>query len=827
MLRNYILVAIRGYIRNKTVTTVNVIGLCVAMTATLIIFQYAIYHFNFDKTDLKSWQEIYRLGYDWQWMDDWGITSTKIPGAYGDVIQRLPMDFPEVEETTWFMKGVEREGLFDESVNDIWIYPSGFGKDPLKTTSFISADSNYFRVFDFKVKSNNKQTILSEPNSVVLSSRMAQNLFASDEVIGKLLFLKDRSPRKITGVYYPSAQNTLNFDVILSVSERMTQVEWGYETFLRVSKNANRDLLFRKINDKYLDYYASDIEEYNSRNPQVSVIYHRMDEVHFDWYGHMEVLGNITYRREVFLVLMAIGLVISAIAMVNYLNLTNAQLISRVREMGIRKVIGASGRHLYVQHMMETILTLGLSFVLALTATQFVQPLLENMGLDVNMSYLLSEPTFYLLMLTSIVGISAVIAYVKSILFTRIAISNSLKGDISNKKMTNHSIQNLLIGFQMICTVGLTIGMVIVNDQIGCLLEYDLGYSSENVLVIDAPENSFDKIKVKPFLNSLNELSSVESVSASLSYPGERGMQFAGVHYQVGKDFFEPLDGNGPVEANFTNFFDIDLLAGRTFRSDYSPDNTSILLSEEAVRQLGFRSVEEALNSRVGRHFWWEEDSSQHKEFKVIGVFKDYYTSPLNEMKGPGLALTLPADHQSFPFRYFYVKFRENEFRTAVLQVKEEFDQHFANTPFDFFIHGEAIRSGYARDELIRSILFLFGSISVAISFMGIFALLSMVLIRRTKEIGIRKILGANFKSLFGLFAKKYFKLVGLTGLLVIPMTWIFADEWLNNYMVRVELNWFTFTWPLIVLLIMLTVLLFLVIRNITCINPIKSLRYE
>ncbi len=829
MIRNYLLVALRNFRRNKLISLINVFGLAVAMTATLVILQFVSFHLDFDRTVLSDWENIHRLGYDWHWNDSKGQQHLEIPGAWDDIITRLPADFPEIETSTWFMRGLYHEGKFDESVDRVWIYPDeNFGRDPIKVKNFISADSNYFKVFDYPMQGQ-RHLALSQPNSAVLSLALADELFPSGNAIGQMIYLDGKRPIQITGTYDPSTQSTLNYDLILSVHKRFLWPVWGYEAFFKTVAGVNRQAVYKKIASKFSEYHATTLKQFSNLSPEVYPIFQRLDDLHFDRYANIERLENVTYSRSVFYVLLAIGLVISGIALANYFNLTNAQLISRIQEVGVRKAIGATDRSLFLQGLLESLIMMIIAFVFAITLSQLTQPYLVGMGIDMGPNYLYNLWWFFPLVAMTMLTTAALTAIVKTLLISRVTIISIFRGTVGAQRLSSPIFQKILLGTQFTCTVALIIAIVIVHNQVGFIMDHDKGYNASQTIVIDAPQDNLSPNKIRPFMNALRRLPAVESVCGSWSYPGENHtVQNMGMHYREGKKGSYGLDGNGPVSASFIDHFQVEVVAGRNFRQNYPPDQEAILLSEHAVQRLEFKSNEEALNATVYRHFEFDADTAEHNKFRVIGIFKDYYVFPLHEIKeNRGMAMTLADELQPVPYRYFHIKVKTDNFRGLVANVKQEYNAHFVNSPFDFFLLGESQREDYAKDELLRSILLLFTTLAIILSFLGLFALLSLLMLSKTKEIGIRKIMGASIVNLFPLYARSYVLLVIGTSLIAIPAIWWLATQWLNGYAVRIELSWTTFALPVIALVAMILALLFAQIYRVTRANPSQSLRYE
>ncbi len=829
MIRNYLLVALRNFRRNKFISFINVFGLAVAMTATLLILQYVSFHLNFDRS-LNGWNQIYRLGNEWSWTDSKGRQITRGPAEFGQGVVRLEQDFPEIESATWFKK-VRFKGNDYDAPGHLWIHPTNDSESTgIKVKDFISADSNFFKILSFPIEGSESNKALREPNQAVISNRLAKKLFGTEAAAGRQVFIDGKTALHVTAVYFPRVQSTLQYDLILSIPRRL--LDWRkdgtYSCLFKTRPGTNIDVLHRQVDGQYQEYHADLLQTFSEVQAESHPTFQRLDDVHFDRYGNRENFQGVTYPKSIFYGLLVAGLIISSIAFANYFNLATAQLATRVREIGIRKVIGASRKGLLLQYWFESLLIMTFAFCVALTISQFIQPHLSSLGLEVQDGYLLSQWWFPPLILMTLLISSMVIATFKMVLLGNLPISHIFRGKIGIGKLGGRNYQKVFLGIQMMCTVGLIVGAVIVHRQVSYVINLDKGYSTENTIVIEAPNDALRSESVTAFFNDLNQLAGTESVTGSWSFPGQHGQQEGGFAYREGSQQFYGLNTNGPVHDNFAEFFDLQMVAGRNFREHYSPDTANILISEHALLRLEFNSPEEALNARLFQYQGAEQDTALHNSYRIIGVFKDYFMNPLHLIQEKrGIFLTVASTSSNSPYRYFFVRHNAQNPVAFITDVKSVFEAHFRQAPFDFFALDETMNANYLKDMTLRSVLVIFSSVAVILSFLGLFAILSQILIQRTKEIGIRKIMGAGLGSLFPLYSGTYIKIALINAAVAIPLIHWLATEWLNGYAVRIELSWTTFAVPVLGLAILMLALLFAQIHRVTRANPVDSLRYE
>ncbi len=826
MIRNYLLVALRLIRRTPGISAINIGGLAIGMAATLIIVQYVAFHLGFDHFYNDS-RNIYRLGTEFHWSDSKGDQVLELPNSWEQVAWQIAKDFPEIIHSCYFQGQVELGGQWADD-KTLWLSASpGVGQDMIKIDEFITTDSAYFQLFNFEVRGSSTGPWLAKPDEVIISKSLARNLFGHDSPVGKLLYINGEHTRKIVGVYHPPANTTLRYPVIFARGD--SEADWYHMVFFKVQPGTDIESLRAKLATRYPDYYPSTYRQLSSTQAHLAPIFQPIVDIHFDRYSNQEWLMSVTYPKYVFYVLLAVGFIISAIALANYFNLTAAQLIARIREVGVRKVMGATAGRMLWQFLIESMLVMMGAFLLALTLGQLTFPYLTEMGLDYNGTYLLTRWWFVPLILVVMIFTSSVTALFKYLLLRGISVTSIFKGTLSSSKLDKRTLQNVFMTIQFVCTAGLIIGMIVIHDQVNLLLDQDLGYTAEQTMVINAPTQKEEANRMKAFFNMLKAHPMVNDVTASLYYPSQSNGQALGMFYRPSKLTPYGLSGSGLVEPNFTDFYDIEIVAGRSFRENYPPDTNAVLLSEHALRRLEFEDYEDALNAVVMRHHdFGEPDTTKHIEFRVIGIFKDYYIEPLHRIQETrGLALFLNRSDFESPVSYYSVKMAGSDIAGVTASIGSAFNEFFPKTPFNSFILDEAIGAQYARDQLFRKILTILTGIAIIISALGLFALTSILLIRKTREIGIRKVLGASMMSIFRLFAKSYTLLVAVAGVTAMPLTWYVLTEWLNGYAVRITLSWPLFVLPVVGLGGLIMGLLFFQVDRVSKANPCESLRYE
>ena len=824
MLRNYLIVALRVLKRNPFLSAINIGGLAIAMAASLIILQYVVYQFSYDR-HIPDHENIYRLGFTWQWTDSKGTQEIHVPYVFHEAINKMEKDFPEVERCTWALESPEIGEKIRTEYNKLWITTQpGEQNEPIKTDNFITADSNYFKVFRYDGVPENA---LKDPDQVVLSGRMAAKLFNSRDVVDEIVYLNGKYAKKITGVYNPPSNTSLKYDVIFSSNHKLIDTN-TYSYFFKTREGTDKNSFISNLTEMYPKYHASKLKQFSNVEAFILPVVQPLSDMHFNEFANFEWLKTVTYPSFIFWVLILIAILISTIAMANYFNLTGAQLISRSKEIGMRKVMGAGQSKVLLQYWAESVIVMILAFLIAVTISQVAFPYLNDIGLDYENHYLFKQWWFVPLVIITILITSWITVLTQHYIVNRVSVSRVFTGNI-NMNSESRSFQRVLLGMQFVCTTGLIIGITVVHQQINHILDQDLGFKSENVIAMDAPKSPGDLNNVEYFLDEIKRIPEVKNVTASNSYPGTMNLTDQYIFYRSSKQRSYGLLTSGPVAPNFIDFYDIEIIAGRNFKKNNPADTNALLISEHSAHRLEFEANEEAINSWV--HYSLSShanDTSKHKEARIIGIFKDYYVNPLHKIEEKkGLTLMLNPDQSRVPHQYFFVKVSVGNTKAVIDDIREKYVSSFSRSAFDYFFIDDKLNANYAKDELLRQVIMIFTLIAIILSCLGLFALTSLLLIRKTKEIGIRKVLGASIKDIFQLFVRGYAGLILVATLVAIPLTWYVAREWLNGYAVRIDLSWEVFVLPVLFLAGLILTLLFLQVQKVSRINPAKSLRDE
>ena len=797
MLRNYFLIAWRNFKRHKGFSFINLLGLSIGMAACLLILQYVTFQTSFDDFHAHA-PRLYRV-----------VLGKDVPGRWvtpQGLSPLLKQEFPQVEQVSRMESdgGVVAAGqaVFTED-KMYWVEPA------------------FLTMFSFPLRKGNPATALSQPNTAVISPDIARKYFGDADPVGKVLSLNGEVSFQVTGVLEPiPAYSHLQFDFLLSfvtLQRKDHEQNWdsrGIPTYVLLREGADPRTLAQALPGA-VKRRTAETKEYGSFWLQP------MQDIHLS----TEIKEGNGVDPVMLYFLLLLALFILVIAWINYINLSTARATERAREVGVRKAMGANRSQLLRQFMLESVLLNALAILLAFTLVQFSLPAFRQLtGLQLSLT-LWQAPLFW----AGLAGL-LVLGTVLSGLYPALIMSAFhpvavLKGSGTGSGWRrNIGLRQALVVFQFTACIGLVIGTAAVFLQTEYMRNQDLGIRIEQTLVLQGPPMAGDSAtranRWQLFKGAMQKESTVRGITGSDALPS-RG--FGGYSYtsvvgappadQTKLDTYAMMR----VEDNFFGTFGLRLLAGRTFSNHSATDRETVILNEEAARRLGFTDPKRA----VGRQI----DLDQKRT--IIGVIKNYHHAGLQSDYVPTLFLSDPT-----PSGYFSLKIATgNEPARQIAQtlaaVEKQWKQIYPGNPFSYFFLDESFDAQYRADQQLGRTVALFAFLTILVACLGLFGLASFTTAQRTKEIGIRKILGASLSSILLLLSKDYVKLVLLANLLALPLAYWSINKWLENYTFDFHVSPWLFILPAAGMLGV--ALLTVSYRTLKAArqNPVKSLRYE
>jgi putative ABC transport system permease protein len=806
MLRNILLVTWRNLRRNKVVTFINIAGLAAGIAAFIIISAYVRFEKSYDHM-LGETGNIYRVESRFykgdHLTDDWA-TSTN---GYATAMKK---DLPEIMAATRINWN-----------NSERVVKSGDMK--YREMHVCFADSNFFHFFSYPLLKGNPATVLSEVNTVVISQSTAKKYFGDQDPVGKFLditTLGDSYRCMVKGVFQDNPPNsTMRFNILVSwttmppVLRDFWYIHESY-TFVKLAPGINPASVENKFPALAEKYKTGE----SLRELKWAIQLVPLADIHLKPAKQYEIEAKGNDRAVTFLSVMAY--IILLIACINYINLSTARAIDRAREVGIRKVSGARGSQLVFQFLAESLIinliALAGAVLLVWLARYSLPPFLNT---EASGNLLFDQSLYIRLVLIFVAAVlltgiypATVLAGVKPITVLKGRYSFSKRGVFLRKGM---------VAFQFTASLLLMAGTFAVYRQIVYMNRENTGAAISQTLVMKTPVKTDSyRDKLNRFSTSLQVIPGVKMVTGSGSVPGkEVGKFLANRRFGAPKSeerTYEMLR----VDFDFIKAYELSVVAGREFDRTRPADSTGIILNEAAVQQLGFASAEKA----VGQKVWLETLDKRPNE--VIGVIKNYHQQSLQKNYTPVILFMDPALGW-IPADFYSVKIASGQEYNVAASVKKVWDRTFPESSFDFFFLDEFYDRQYRQDIQFGRIFLLFSSLAILIACMGLFGLTAYSTARRTKEIGVRKVLGASVSNILSLLTWDITRLIIGCSLLAIPLAYLFITQWLNNYAFRVSLTWWQFILPVLALVIIaITTISYLTFKAALA-NPALTLRDE
>jgi putative ABC transport system permease protein len=792
MLKNYFKIAFRNLWRHRVFSFINIMGLTVGMTACLLIFLYVRFEMSYDKFHPRA-DRIYRVVADLKTPTE----TINTGGPAWAVGPHLMLDFSEIEAFT----RVNYDNLL-------------IRKDDIKYTEegAIAADADFFKIFNFKLLKGDARTALTQPFSLVLSETAAKKYFGKADPMGETVLISgDGHPATITGVMQDMPENTqVKSEVVLSMST-ITQFyakdindQWsnyGPFTFVLLKPGTNA-LAFQKKLPAFLDKWNG--TEMRKIQMFPTLLLEPLKDIYLKSTRGF-ILGNI---KNVY-IFSVIALFILVIACINFINLTTARASERAKEVGIRKVAGAVRSQLARQFIGESVIICFIAFILTLGLSALLLPSFNHLaGKTISTGIFQNGSLLLLLLATGIlIGLLAgiypafVLSSFKPIMVLKGRFATGAKGSILRKS---------LVITQFAISTALIIGTIIVYTQMRYMRNRDLGFNKEQVLVVETDGDPNTQL----LQQTVSRLPDIKTTSLSGSVPGSR---HPGAYSEV-----ENIKGDLQI-ANFDLYFvdfdyiplyDIKVVAGRPFDRAYKTDsNKAMILNEAAVKMLGYHSPHQAIGKRFKQ--WGREG-------QIIGVIKDFN---YHSLQAPIKPLTMRMEWDRFGL--LSVKVNPTNIQSTITAIEKQFKTVIPNRPFTYYFMDEFFDRQYRSEERFGRLFLNFAILAIFISCLGLLGLASYSTMQRTREIGIRKVMGASVSNIINLLSKEFLKLVIISFFIAAPVAWYFMNKWLLDFAYRTSISWWVFAaaGTLAVLIALLTIS-FQAFKAAVA-NPVKSLRTE
>ncbi len=819
MLKNYIKTAFRSLIKQRVYSGINILGLAVSITACLLIMLYVKHELSYDRF-FSDADRIYKMVLERKYPNHVTHYSV-IPHSFAKAVQQ---DFPEVESTLHLF-GPNKNAVITYKVSDTEI-------KSFDDNFFLEADSTFFNFFDLTLVKGDKKTALALANQAIISEKMAKKFFGNEDPLGKILG-GDDGEIKITGVFKNLPDNThLKSDFISSLAGPQYQKfinEENYtgfdsHTYIKLKPGADPKALEAKF-PKMVDTYAAariehDLgkswEDYKKAGNGYVYTLQPLTSIHLDPTNLESTITPSGNQKYVY-ILSFIALLIVVIACINFMNLATARSAERAREVGVRKVMGSFRSQLILQFLTEAVLLSLIATIIAMVGVYLLLPSFNDLA-EKQLQFILSADVLF-----GLIGFALLVGILAG-LYPAFTLSSYspvvvMKGNFSGSSKGSW-LRNGLVIFQFMISIVLIVGTIVVGQQMSFMQNKNLGFDKEQVLVVKRAF-SLDK-KFETFIEEIRRMSEVQSVAATSSMVGNRDDVF-GQQFQA-EGSSEILTVKSMIlDDDFAQAIGFELKEGLFFAKE-SNDSLNVLLNETAVKTMG-------LADPVGRKLFQNDQnndgSTTTRVFNIVGIVKDFHFQSLRDEITPLVIYCRERFGKNFVCQYVAIRLKPNNFQEAISKIENKWKELVPSQPFKYEFLDDNLNHGYAEEQRSGKMFAVFSSLAIIIACVGLFGLSAYTASLRTKEIGIRKVLGSSVGKVVILLSKDFTKLVVIAFVLAVPLSWWMMDTWLKGFAYRIPLGVSSFITAGVLALGIAWVTVSYQSIKAAIVNPVKSLKSE
>lgn len=799
MFRNYLKVALRNLWKSKTYAFINILGLAVGMAICLLVFLFVQHEESFDQWHNRA-DQVYRLNEVQQFGEN---SSQKVALSMPLMGETLQAEFPEIVNfTRFYNQGRELHRA---------------GEQELFIDKTVAVDSTFFQIFNFELKEGDPKRVLVEPFSMVVTEKVARNFFGDANPIGKVLSDEGQNALKITGVMADVPDNShLQFDALVSISSMTSDTSnqrmrrWGSNfltTYLVLQPETNVEALEKKFPDYLVRQMDEEVLDY------LELFVQPLGEVHL---GSADITHDYhnfqKYDKSYVSLFVMLGLFVLIIASINFMNLSTARSMHRAKEVGVRKTIGAKRGQLIGQFLAESTILAVISMIIAIFLAEALVGTLNDIASRELSLGLWRRP----LWLLSILGIGISVGLFSGV-YPALVLSG-FKPLAAIRKQKNRSggdrinLRSGLVVLQFAIAIGLIISTLVVTQQHEYMRNLDPGFDKEQTLVIGMNQEINDKYKLikEQFL----DVPQVQAVTTSgqrlgnnlhqtsLSYESEQGIEGSSSSFLN-------------VDYNYVSFYELELLKGRAFSEAQGTDmGRAYIINETLSKELGWGDDPIGKKMKVGGPVG---DMGQ-----VVGLVKDFNYNSLHHKIEP-LFLCL----QDWRHSEISVRVDGGQIPTVIAGLEDKWRGIMGDRPFEYSFLDEHFATLYQSEMQVSQVVTILASLAIFIACLGLFGLATIITEQRTKEIGVRKILGASIGQLLVLLSKDFTRLVFIAFLVTVPLAWLLLGDWLSDFAYRIEMQWWVFAIAGVAALLIAWLTVSFKSLYAAKANPVEALRYE
>ena len=795
MIRNYFKIAWRNLSKRKGFAFINIVGLALGFGCSILIFLFVTHHLSYDNFHNNS-DRIYRFVTEEH--RDFIDYEASVPPGFANAFKS---DYDYAEKVA---KIVERDQLLI-GIQD------GTDTKKLKEDVFF-AEPDFFKIFNFPLVEAANEVQLSEPNTAVITQRMAKKLFGDDNPIGKTFQLDNKAFIRVTGILQDLPETSLfTYDIFVSFETMATYDDFlGSEYWGGINSGLQCFALLRPNQNKVQIEEA--IAGYPKKFRPVSKNVHvyklqPFSEIHFNslYSGGIDV--------KVLWIFSFIGFFLLIVASINFINISTAQSVYRSKEVGVRKVLGSHKKQLFWQFMTETFLISLLALILGFGFSVLILPYF-NTVFDLELSILgIINLTFFGFASLLLLAVTALAGSYPGLILARIAPILALKRKLSQKDAGGYTTRKVLVVTQFAISIILIIGTIVVGKQLQYAMNSDLGFDKSAIVMVDIP-TTLDRVQLDALKDRMAQSPSVEKITACFASPGAGYNSWGTSVKYNNKAEAEEFSIQVKIgDEDYLNTFGLNLIAGRNFYVKDSVDE--ILVNATFAKKLGLQNPEELIGKQLAI-------SGKFVQGTIVGVIDDFHNQDFHDDIQPIFIAPVSQTYSELA-----IKVNMKNAKAVLNHIEGQWTESFPDYIFEYDFLDDRVAELYESEQRFLALAKLFSGLAIFIGCLGIYGLILFFVTQRTKEIGVRKVLGGSTGHIVLLVIQDFFKLIALAGVIATPIAWYFMSRWLENYTYKIALSWWIYVVAIgLVMLITVLTISYQAFKAAMA-NPVTSLRTE
>ena len=795
MFKNYLKIAWRGLKKRRGFSLINVLGLSLGFGCSILVFLFVQHHLQFDNFHHNS-DRIYRFNTEEH--RDIVDYEPAIPPGFANAF-RQDYDYAEI-----VAKSADRDDF-------LFIIDNPNGKKQLKA-DIAFTEAGFFKIFNYPLLNGSNDAPITEPNTALITEQLAKRMFGDADPINKTFVLQNTETIRVTGVLRDLPKTTLtqaeafiSFETLKSYDGFMSTESWsGINSALHCYALMHPNQNIAQIEEELQGY----VQKYR---PDKKNVHHYkiqpLSNIHFDArYG-----GAIDPKT--LWIFSLIGFFILIVASINFINISTAQSINRSKEVGVRKVLGSYKGQLFWQFMVETFLISLFALILGIAICLLFLPSFNSV-FDLELSLVgILNPRFLGFVLALLAVVTLLAGSYPGLLLARIAPVLALKRKLSQKDTGGYLTRKTLVVTQFVISIVLIIGSIVVGKQLNYAISSDLGFEKDGIVMVEIPDE-LDPIRLKGLKERIAQNANIEKITACFASPGAGNNSWGTSVKFNGRP--ESEDFNLLVKAgdkDYLDVFGLRIVAGRSFYEKDSVDE--VLVNENFVRKVGFENLGDVLGKPVNINGGLTKGN-------IVGVVEDFHDTDFSEKINPIFIAPVP-----YLYTELAIKINLQNANSALSHVEKEWSAVFPDYIFEYAFLDDRVAELYETEQRFLSLVGIFSGIAIFIGCLGIYGLILFFVVQKTKEIGVRKVLGGSVKHIVGLVMQDFFKLIAIAGIIATPVAWYVLNRWLENFEYKTAINWWIFVLAVgIVMVITLLTISYQALKAAMA-NPVKSLRTE